>query len=75
MSTIHQMFDRTGVPLHIAYNLLKKALREASKNSIFAIRMDYTVPELADQQIDNEGNSTIKEETEQPPPPLFQPPP
>ena len=63
MSTIHQMFDRTGVPLHIAYNLLKKALREESHDSIFATRMDYTVTELAAQHIDNEGNSTIKEET------------
>ena len=67
MSTFHQLFDTTGVPPHIAYNLLKEALREESKRSIFATRMDYTVTELATQLIDDEGNSIIKEETEQPP--------
>ena len=73
MSTFHK-FDRTGVPPHIAYNLLKEALREESKRSIFATRMDYTVTELATQLIDDEGNSIIKEETEQPPLPSSNPP-
>ena len=73
MSTFHK-FDRSGVPPHIAYNLLKEALREESKRSIFATRMDYTVTELANQLIDDEGNSIIKEETEQPPLPSSNPP-
>ena len=73
MSTFHN-FDRTGVPPHIAYNLLKEALREESKRSIFATRMDYTVTELATQLIDDEGNSILKEETEQHPLPSSKPP-
>jgi hypothetical protein len=40
MSTFHEMFDKTGVPPHIAHNLLKEALREESKRSVFATRMD-----------------------------------
>jgi hypothetical protein len=36
--------------------------------------MDYSVTELAAQQIDNEGNSTIKEESEKPLPPSSDPP-
>jgi len=73
MSTFHK-FDRSGVPPYIAYNLLKEALREESKRSIFATQMHQTESELADQRIDDEGNSIIKEETDQPPLPSSNPP-
>ena len=52
MSTFHETFDKTGVPPHIAYNLLKEALREESTRSIFAKQMHKTVSELADQGIE-----------------------
>ena len=74
MSSFHETFDRTGVPPHIAYQLLKKALREESRRSIFAKQMHKTVSELARQGIDDEGNQTIKEETDQPPLPSSNPP-
>ena len=66
MSTFHK-FDRAGVPPYIAYNLLKEALREESKRNIFATQMHQTESDLADQRIDDEGNSIIKEETDRPP--------
>ena len=74
MSAFHETFDRTGIPPHIAYHLLKEALREESKRNIFAKQMHKTVSELARQGIDDEGNQIIKEETEQPPLPSSNPP-
>ena len=66
MSSFHETFDRTGVPPHIAYQLLKEALREKSTHNIFATQMYKTVSELDRQGIDDEGIQIIKEETDQP---------
>ena len=64
MSSFHETFDRTGVPPHIAYQLLIEALEEESTRSIFATQMHKTVSELARQGIDDEGNQIMKEETD-----------